>query len=171
MNWKGNLARIINESAYSDRQIYAWTGISRPVISNMSNEKHDSLKIDQFVKLKLLFKKDYESFVYEIFGKAYFSAVRKIDKPEKLTKLGKILTDQYSYEKLPKKELSKATGLSSQRINYIVEEEDETVKIDELTKIELALQLPLGTFVKKRFAKIKLNTQRQYQVALKRLKE
>lgn len=171
MSWKGNLAKIINESGYSDRQIFAWTGISTPVISNMSNQKHDSLKVDQFIKLKLLFKKDHEDFVYEIFGKQYFSSVRKVDGPDKLTKLGKILTDQYSYEKLPKKELSRATGLPSSRINYIVEEEDETVKIDELTKIELALELPLGTLVKKRFSKIKLNTQRQYEAALKKLKE
>lgn len=171
MKWKKNLARIIDQSEYSDRQIYAWTGISRSVISNMSNEKHDSLKVDQFVRLKLLLKKEHEAFVYEIFGKEYFSDITSVEKSKTLTQLGKILTDQYSYEKLPKKELSKATGLTSQRINYIMEEEDDSVKIDELTKIELALQVPLGTLVKKRFSKIKLNTQRQYESTLNRLKE
>jgi|SRR5690606_6957103 len=171
MNWKENLAKMINESGYSDRQIFAWTGISTPVISHMSNQKHDSLKVDQFIKLKLLFKKNHEDFVYEIFGEQYFSNVKQVAGRDKLTKLGKILRDQYNYEKFPKKELSRATGLPSSRINYIVEEEDETIKIDELTKIELALDLPLGTLVKKRFSKIKLNTQRQYEAALKKLKE
>lgn len=171
MNWKENLARMINESGYSDRQIYAWTGISRSVISKMSNKKHDSLKVDQFVKLRLLLKKEHEEFVYDIFGKDYFSSVKSIDKTDKLTPLGKVLTEQYSYEKLPKKELIRSTGLTSQRIRYIVENEDESIKIDELTKIELSLGLPLGTLVKKRFSKIKLNTQRQYEADLKRLKE
>jgi DNA-binding Xre family transcriptional regulator len=171
MNWKKNLAKTINKSGYSDRQISAWTGISTPVISNMSNEKQESLRIDQFIKLKLLFKKDHEQFVYEIFGKGYFSEVTKIEQSGTLTQLGIILTNQYYYERLPKKELSKATGLTSQRINYIIEEEDETIKIDELTKIELALDLPVGTLAKKRFSRIKLNTQRQYELGLKKLKE
>jgi len=52
-----------------------------------------------------------------------------------------------------------------------MEEEDETIKIEEITKIELALDLSLGTLVNKRFAKIKLKTQRQYEDALKKLKE
>lgn len=171
MNWKENLARIINESGYTDRQIYAWTGISRSVISNMSNKKHDSLKVDQFVRLRLLLNKDHETFVHEIFGKEHFSDVIIVEKPRNLTQLGRILTDQYSYEKLPKKQLSRATGLTSQRMNYIVEEEDESIKIDELTKIEIALRLPLGTLVKKRFSKIKLNTQRRYESILKSLKD
>lgn len=171
IDWKENLANTINDSGYSDRQICAWTGISTPVVSNMSNQKHDSLKADQFVKLRLLLNKDHEEFVYQIFGKEYFSDISKIEKPEKLTQIGAILTNQYFYERLPKKELSKATGLTSQRINYIVENEDETVKIDEVTKIELALGLTLGTIVKKRFSKIKLNSQRQYEAALKKLKD
>lgn len=171
MSWKENLAKAITESGYSNRQIHAWTGISTPVLSNMSNQKHDSLKVEQFVKLKLLFKKDHEKFVYEIFGEESFADVATIEQSEKLTLLGEILTKQYHYEKLPKKELSRATGLTSQRLNYIMEEEDETIKIDEITKIELALDLTLGTLVNKRFAKIKLNTQRQYEAALKKLKE
>lgn len=171
MSWKENLSKAINESGYSDRQIHAWTGISTPVLSNMRNQKHDSLKVEQFVKLKLLFKREHEKFVYEIFGKEYFSEVTTIEKPSELTKIGEILTNQYYYEMLPKKELSKATGLTSQRLNYIIEQEDETIKIDELTKIELALHLLLGTLVKKRFSKIKLNTQRQYEATLKKLKE
>lgn len=171
MSWKENLAKAITESGYSNRQIHAWTGISTPVLSNMSNQKHDSLKVEQFVKLKLLFKKDHEKFVYEIFGEEYFSGVTPIEKPVELTTLGEILTAQYYYERLPKKEVSKSTGLTSQRLNYIIEEEDETIKIDELTKIELALALPIGTLVKKRFPRIKLNTPRQYEAALKKLKD
>lgn len=171
MIWKENLAKIINESGYSDRQICAWTGISTPVISNMSNKKHDSLKVDQFVKLKLLLKREHEDFLYEIFGKGHFSEVEKIKQPEGLTQLGEILTNGYQFEKLSKKELCGATGLPSSRINYIVNKEDETIKIDELTKIEIALDLDLGTLSKKRFSKIKLNTRKQYEAMLKKLKE
>lgn len=171
MIWKENLAKIINGSGYSDRQISAWTGISTPVISNMSNKKHDSLKVDQFIKLKLLLKKEHEDFLYEIFGKGHFSNVKKIKQPEKTTPLGKILTNEYHFESLPKKELSKSTGLPSSRINYIVSEEDETVKIEELTKIELAVGISLGTLSKKRFSKIKLNTKTQYETKLKELRD
>jgi hypothetical protein len=171
MNWKKNLANAIDKSGYSDREIYGWTGMSTSLISNMSTQKHESLKVEQFLKLKLLFKKEHEQFVYEIFGKEYFSSVKTVKQPENLTELGQILTDQYNYEKLPKKELSKASGVISSRIDYIVDSEDSTIKIDEITKLEISMSLPLGTLVKKRFSKIKLNTKKQYEALLKELRE
>lgn len=170
MSWKDNLAESINNSGYTDRQISAWTNISTPVISNMSNKKHDSLKVDQFVKLRLLFKEEHEDFLYKIFGTNYFSKITKIEQTENLTPLGEILTSEYHFEELPKKELCKATGLLSSRVNYIVTKEDEQIKIDEITKVELALGLTVGTLVKKRF-RIKLNTQKQYEARLKELKD
>lgn len=171
MNWKENLAKIIDELEYSHREISAWTGISPTVISNMANKKHDSLKVDQFIKLKLLCKQEHENFILLIFGKQYLSDVKKIEKPQNLTLLGDILRSQYYFEKFSKKELSKATGIASNRIDYFNEQEDETIKIDEITKIEIAMNIPIGTLVKKRFSKIKLQTQKQYEATLKNLKD
>lgn len=171
MDWKEKLAKIINDSDFSDREIHAWTNISRSVISNMSNQKHESFKTEQFIRLKLLFNKDYEDFVYEIFGKEYFSEVAKIEKRTGLTPIGKILKDKYMFDVVSKKELCKATGISSHRITYIIENEDEAIKIDELTKIELALGLTVGTISSKRFSNIKLNTTKQFETILKKLRD
>jgi len=171
MDWKENLAKIINDSDFSDREIHAWTNISTSVISNMSNQKHESFKAEQFIRLKLLLNKNYEDFVYEIFGKEHFSEVIKIEKHASLTPIGRILTDKYRLEVVSKKELCKATGISSHRITYILENEDETIKIDELTKIELALGLTVGTISSKRFSNIKLNSRKQYETILKKLRD
>lgn len=172
MNWKKNLAKLIDISDFSDRQIYAWTNITPSVISKISKEKLENLKVEHFIKLMLLFKKDYKQFVFEIFGENYFADVSLINKPEKITPLGTILSKYYHFESLiTKKELSKATGILSSRINYILAIEDATVKVDELTKIELALSLPIGTLAQKRFSKIKLNTPKEYELILKKLKD
>lgn len=171
MNWKENLAKIINESGYSDREIHAWTNISRSVISNMSNQKHESFKAEQFIKIKLLLNKKHEDFVYEIFGKEHFSEIIKIEQKVNLTPIGKILKDEYQLEKISKKEFCKAAKISTSRINYILEQEDETIKIDELTKIELTLGIVVGTISSKRFSNVKLNTKKQYEMILQGLRD
>lgn len=172
MNWKENIAKTIDISDFSDRQIYAWTNITPSVLSKISQGKLDNLKIEYFIKLMLLFKKDYEQFIFEIFGENYFSDVEVINTPEKITPLGTILSKYYHFESLiTKKELSKATGILSSRINYMLTIEDGTIKVDELTKIELALSLPIGTLAQKRFSKIKLNTPGEYELILKKLKD
>lgn len=58
-------------------------------------------------------------------------------------------------------------------VNIDIEElvKKKIIRIDELTKIELALDLPVGILAKIRFSRIKLNTQRQYEISLRKLKE
>lgn len=170
MCWKENLAFIINNSEFSDRQISAWTGISTSVISNMSNQKQESLRVDQFLKLKLLFNENHSSFLLRIFGDKYFREVRKIQPSKNITVLGEILTKKFSVELISRKELSHATGIDLARIKYIITKEDKTIKIDEITKIELALGVDLGTFSKLRFPNTKLNSVAKYNTLLKKFK-
>lgn len=168
VNWKEKLSKIITDSGYSDREISAWTNISPSVISNMKNKKLKTFHVEQFIKLALLFKKDYKEFITELYGGEAFDNIDEIDDNKNLSELGNILKNKYQYEVITRKSLSKATGLSPVRINYIVWKEDQSIKIDEIIKIEIALGIPITTLIKSRFKNIKINNKTKY---LKRLKQ
>lgn len=168
IDWKERLSKIITNSGYSDREISAWTNISPSVISNMKNLKFETFHVEQFIKLAQLLKKDYKEFILELYGDKAFDNIEVIESNKKLTELGKILKDKFQYEVITKKSLSKATGLSPARINYIVWREDQSAKIDEIIKIEIALGIPITTLIKIRFQNIKINNKTEY---LKRLKQ
>lgn len=168
VNWKEKLSKIITHSSYSDREISAWTNISPSVISNMKNKKLEAFHVEQFIKLALLFEKDYQEFITELYGYEPFDNIDVIDDNKNLTELGIILKNKYQYEVITKKSLCKATGLSPARINYIIWKEDQSIKLDEIIKIEIALGIPITTLIKSRFHNIKINNKTKY---LKRLKQ
>lgn len=84
---------------------------------------------------------------------------------------GKLIKKQYQFEILPKKELVKATRIISSRMDYLLYKDDENIKIEEITQIELALGEALGSLCDLRFPNIKLNNEIEYQNRLEELKK
>ncbi|WP_166332580.1 hypothetical protein [Sphingobacterium chungjuense] len=171
MTWKQNLSEVIINSGFQLIEISAWTNLDMPKISAMKNMKHPSLHCKEFLILKLLLRKEHSQLIKEIFGADYFEDIRKIVYKPELTCLGKIIKERHQFEILPKKELVKATNLASSRIDYLIEKDDQNIKIEEITRLEIALGEEVGAICNLQFPKIKLNNKKDYQLRLKMLKE
>lgn len=171
MVWKINLSNAITTSGYQPIEICAWTNLAQSKLSNMKNRKHLNFTCEEFISLRLLFKKTHVTFLTEIFGENYFDNIRKIEYHPKLTGLGQLVTERHKFEILPKKELVKNAKLKSSRIDYTFFEDDSKIRIEELTKIELALGETLGSLCNLRFSDVKLNSEEEYQVKLDELRE
>jgi len=171
MNWKQNLSNIIINSSYQLSEISSWTNIEVPKLSDMKNLKHPNFNCKEFLLLKLLLKRQHSSFIDEVFGFNYFDGIKKIEYAPKLTGLGIILKDRYQFEILPKKEVVENSKLKSSRIDYLISQEDESIKIEEITKLELTFGEELGTLCNLRFPDLRINTEEEYLVKLEQIKE
>lgn len=171
MIWKINLSNIIKNSDYLLSEISAWTNIEVPKLSDMKNKKHPNFTCKEFLLLKILFKKQHVSFLNEIFGDDFFNDINSINYSPKLTKIGEILKDRYQFEILPKKEVVQNSFLKSSRIDYLIFHEDENIKIEEITKLELTLGENIGNLCTLRFPDLKINNQDEYLRNLELIKE
>ncbi|QQT55349.1 hypothetical protein I6I98_08880 [Sphingobacterium multivorum] len=171
MGWKENLSKIIINSGYQLSEISAWTNIEVPILSNMKNLKYPNFTCKEFLLLKLLLKKEHQAFLNEIFGEGHFDKIEKVNYAPSLTKLGEILRDRHKFEVLPKKEIVENSQLKSSRIDYLIAHEDENIKIEEITKLELAFGEELGCLCKLRFSELKINTEGNYLLKLDQIKE
>ncbi|OOG19322.1 hypothetical protein BWD42_05125 [Sphingobacterium sp. CZ-UAM] len=171
MIWKQNLSNIIINSSYQLSEISAWTNIEVPKLSDMKNLKYPNFSCKEFLLLKLLLKKQHSSFIDEVFGVDYFDGIEKIEYAPKLTGLGIILKDRYQFEILPKKEVVENSKVKSSRIDYLISQEDESIKIEEITKLELTFGEELGTLCNLRFPDLRINTEEEYLLKLEQIKE
>lgn len=171
MIWKTNLSDIIKNAEYLLSEISAWTNIEVPKLSDMKLKKHPNFTCKEFLALKILLKKQHESFLTEIFGEGYFNEVKSINYSPKLTKIGEILKDRHQFEILPKKEVVLNSFLKSSRIDYLIFQEDENIKIEEITKLELTLGEDLGRLCTLRFPDLRINTEEEYLHNLQQIKE
>ncbi len=171
MVWKKNLSKAIIESKFPLIEISAWTNLDMPKISAMKNEKHPNLTCKEFLVIKLLLQRDHAQFINELFGPHYFRSVNEAIYKPVLTPIGKIIRTRHQFEILPKKELVKTTTITSSRIDYLIGKDDENIKIEEMTQLELALGEQLGALCDLRFPNIKLNSEKEYQSRLEILKE
>lgn len=171
MDWKENLSRVIINSGYQLSEISAWTNIEVPILSNMKNLKYPNFTCKEFILLKLLLKKEHLTFLNEIFGEGYFANINKVFYEPKFTKLGQILKDRYQFEVLPKKEVVENSKLKSSRIDYLIAEEDENIKIEEITKLELTFGEGLGYLCDLRFPDLRINNEEEYQLRLEQIRE
>ena len=168
--WKLNLAKIIINSGFQLIEISAWTNLEMSKLSAIKNKKHSNLTCKEFLLLKQLFKKNHKTFINEIFGDEHFKNIKQIIYTPKLTQTGLLFRQLYSLEILPKKEIIKATTIKSSRIDYILFKDDEGIKIDELTQIEIALGEELGKLCNIRFSYLKLNNHKDYETKMNELK-
>lgn len=171
MNWKQNLSSIIINSGYQLSEICAWTNIEVPTLSGMKNLKHPNFTCKEFLLLKLLLKKQHTTFLKEIFGEGYFDEIKKVNYTPKLTRLGEILRDKHQFEVLPKKEVVENSKLKSSRIDYLVFQEDESIRIEEITRLELTLGAKFGYLCDLRFPDLRINTEEEYLLKLEQIKE
>ncbi|WP_313419320.1 hypothetical protein [Sphingobacterium multivorum] len=171
MDWKKNLSRVIINSGYQLSEISAWTNIEVPILSNMKNLKYPNFTCKEFLLLKLLLKKEHLAFLNEIFGEGYFNEIKKVFYEPKFTKLGQILKDRHQFEVLPKKEVVENAQLKSSRIDYLISEEDENIKIEEITKLELAFGEDLGYLCNLRFPDLRINKEEEYLLRLEQIRE
>jgi len=171
MGWKENLSKTIINSGYQLSEISAWTNIEVPTLSNMKNLKYPNFTCKEFLLLKLLLKKDHFDFLSEIFGEGYFDEITKVIYEPKSTKLGQILKDRHQFEILPKKEVVENSQLKSSRIDYLISGEDENIKIEEITKLELAFGEDLGDLCNLRFPDLRINTEEEYLLRLEQIRE
>ncbi|WP_312789573.1 hypothetical protein [Sphingobacterium sp.] len=171
MGWKENLSKIIINSGYQLSEISAWTNIEVPILSNMKNLKYPNFTCKQFLLLKLLLKKEHQAFLNEIFGKGYFDKIKKVFYEPKFTKLGQILKDRHQFEVLPKKEVVENSQLKSSRIDYLIADEDENIKIEEITKLELTFGEDLGYLCNLRFPDLRINNEEEYFLRLEQIRE
>ncbi|RZF58573.1 hypothetical protein [Sphingobacterium corticibacterium] len=167
MNWKIELSKLIEKSGYSHIEIYARTNIPVATISNMSNKRHKYLTCEQFILFKLLFEETYQALLDNLFGKEAFSKVKTVEKDGELTKMGSYFTDKYKYEVFPKKKLVDCTDIKSSRIDYLFTNSFENIRIDEITKLELASGEKIGSFSKLFFSHVQLNSEKEYERLLK----
>ncbi|WP_153848714.1 hypothetical protein [Sphingobacterium paramultivorum] len=171
MDWKKNLSRVIVNSGYQLSEISAWTNIEVPVLSNMKNLKYPNFTCKEFLLLKLLLNREHFAFLNEIFGDGYFNEIKKVFYEPKLTKLGQILKDRHQFEVLPKKEVVENAQLKSSRIDYLISEEDENIKIEEITKLELTFGEDLGYLCNLRFPDLRINKEEEYLLKLEKIRE
>lgn len=171
MSWKQNLSSIIINSGYQLSEICAWTNIEVPTLSGMKNLKHPNFTCKEFLLLKLLLKKQHTTFLNEIFGKGYFDEIKKVNYTPKLTRLGEILRDKHQFEVLPKKEVVENSKLKSSRIDYLVFQEDESIRIEEITRLELTLGAKFGYLCDLRFPDLRINSEEEYLIKLEQIKE
>lgn len=164
--WKENLSILMDNSGYSDIEMYAWTNIPVATISNMSNKKHQYLTCEQFLLFKLLFKETHVGLLTKLFGKDYFEEINKVEPSENLTRLGGYFRSKYSYEKFPKKKIVDVTAIKSSRIDYIFENSDDNVRIDEITRLEKASGETIGNISNFLFPNISLNTLEDFEKLL-----
>lgn len=167
MNWEIELSKLIEKSGYSHIEIYARTNIPVATISNISNKRHKYLTCEQFILFKLLFEETHQGLLNKLFGKDAFSKVKTVEKDEELTKMGLYFRDRYQYEVFPKKKLVDSTDIKSSRIDYLFTNSFENIRIDEITKLELASGEKIGTFSKLFFSHVQLNSEKEYQRLLK----
>lgn len=170
MIWKTNLSNIIKNSDYLLSQISAWTNIEVPKLSDMKNKKHPNFTCKEFILLKILLKKQHESFLIEIFGEDFFNNIKCINYTPNLTKIGEILKVRHQFEILPKKEVVQNSFLKSSRIDYLIFQEDENIKIEEITKLELTLGEDIGHLCTLRFPDLRINNKEEYLHNLEQIK-
>lgn len=171
MCWKTNLAKVLKECRYSAIEIHARTGISTTTISKMQNNEHTSFLCSQFILLKLLLEKKHIDFLSTIFGKDYFQDVKAIEDDNNLNPMGTYFKETYHYEVFSKKKVVDATKLVSSRLDYILTKNHESIKIDEITKLEIASGKEIGFFCDMFFSDIKLNSDDEYEVLLQKQRE
>lgn len=169
--WKENLLMLMDNSGYSDIEMYAWTNIPVATISNMSNKKHQYLTCEQFLLFKLLFKETHVGLLIKLFGKDYFKEINKVEPTEKLTRLGSYFRNKYSYEKFQKKKIIDVTAIKSSRIDYIFENSDDNVRIDEITRLEKASGEAIGNISNILFPNISLNSPEDFENLLSKQRE
>lgn len=166
MSWRTNLLTILKGSKKTDIEIYARTGISTSVLSKMRNLSHNDLSVEQFILLRLYFKKSHREFLDLIFGELFFSEIKKITAPNIFNNFGNHLVDNFHYEELSKKEIARATGIVSTRLDYLTKKNFSNILIEEITCLELAITGEIGSFVDVFFAKIYLHTEEEYSQKL-----
>ncbi|MBL1408214.1 hypothetical protein [Sphingobacterium faecale] len=175
MCWKNNLADYLKDKIKKDEissiEIHARTGIPASTISNILSKNHNRFLCTQFILLKLLFKENHQEFLNKIFGETYFHNVKQVEKGSSLTSLGIYFTNNYHYEVFPKKKLVEATGLTSKRLDDIFSTDDRKIKIDEITKLEIASGKEIGFFCDMFFSDIKLNSDDEYEVLLQKQRD
>lgn len=167
MCWRANLAKAIKECKYSAIEIHARTGISTTTISNMQNKLHESFLCSQFILLRLLLENSHNDFLNTIFGTDYFHETKELQIDNDLNPMGQYFRDNYHYECFSKKKLVDATKLVSSRIDYIFTKNLNSIKIDEITKLDIAAGKDIGFFSDMFFADIKLNSDEEYEKLLK----
>ncbi|MBL1410382.1 hypothetical protein [Sphingobacterium faecale] len=171
MCWKSNLARALKECKFSAIEIHARTGISTTTISNMQNNLHESFLCSQFILLKLLLEKKHIDFLSTIFGKDYFQDVKAIADDNNLNAMGDYFKETYHYEVFSKKKVVDATKLVSSRLDYILTKNYESIKIDEITKLEIASGTEIGFYCDMFFSHVKLNSDEEYEKLLKKQRD
>lgn len=166
MSYIENLKRVLNDSKLSDIEIYAHTNISTPTLSNMRTGKYSIISFEHFSLLKELLKKEHDSFLEELFGSDYFSEIHKFQVDNGLTSLGNLFVKNNIVFNLDEK-IANASKIDLRRIRYLFNVGIQTLSIEEITKIEIASGLKIGTIATPLSKKFKLNTPKVYQQKLK----
>ncbi|MDR2285584.1 MAG: hypothetical protein LBE37_20390 [Sphingobacterium sp.] len=175
VNWKSNLANALKE--IEAQELSARTGIPIYTVRAITSMTHDHLTCEEFILLKLFLKKTHLELLGEIFGIGYFDSVEKIKIQSGFTELGQIISKKYHFGKLPKKELANALEVAPTRIDYLLLEkkgathQDDNIRIDEISRLEKAFGEELGTLCYKKFGKVKLNNDKEYEKALKEIRK
>lgn len=174
LNWKHNLANALKNIEV--QEISARTGIPIHTVRAITSMTHDLLTCEEFILIKLLLKKTHLEFIEEVFGIGYFDNVEKIEIQSGFTELGQIIAKKYHLGKLPKKELAKALEVTPARIDYLLLEktgaahQDDKIRIDEISRLEKAFGEELGTLCYQKFRNIRLNNDKEYEIALKKIR-
>lgn len=171
MCWKNNLANYIKNSGISSLEIHARTGIPTATISNILNLNHQRFLCNQFMLLKLFFKENHNEFLNKLFGEGYFNNVKKVENDIDFTPIGNYFKDEFHYEVFPKKKLVEVTGITSKRIDDIFISDAKKVKIDEITKLEVASGKEIGFYCDMFFSHVKLNSDEEYEKLLQKQRE